>query len=755
MDQAGLRKLEAQCIQEEPPRCMAACPLHVDARKLCAEMAKGKWNEAWAVLAKVMPLAGVLARICDGPCMDECLRKEKGGAIQVPQLERFCANVATRAPKVLPYPAKGTTVCVFGGGLAGLSAASDMVRKGLSVTLVSPEPGRDLLAMDQSVLPQSVVQAELDTLKKLGVKFNEDADFSAEAVKQAVEDFDAVVADGAECNVCDLGFGVPDSVSLGTELPGLFGICDETSSPVFLAAAGRRAAISVERFTQGASLVAKRENEGPHDTRLYTNIEDVESEAPVTTPGDYDEGNGKSEAGRCLQCECMECVKNCEYLKHFGAYPKTYARRIYNNAAIVMGTRQANTLIDSCMLCGLCETICPENFSMESLCLTARRDMVQRGKMPPSAHDFALRDMEFANSEKCSLTRKAPGKDSCSAVFFPGCQFSASNPHSLEKTYEYLLSKIPDMGLMLRCCGAPAEWAGQEELFTESMDVIRAEWESLGRPEIVVACPTCLGMLREGLSGSRVRSLWDVLNECGLPEVAWRNDNACAIHDPCTSRHEPEVRQAARTVMQNAGVDVSEPPLSGELTECCGFGGLLNEANPDLAEKVAERRASAVDEDYVTYCAMCRDMLARTGKRVAHFMDMFFPAGDDPAVRPVPGYSERNENRAMLRENLLRGLWQEESDQREAYESVEVEYTDEAARNMETRRILHSDVQKVLFHAHASRKRFVNRETGHFVASLKPRVVTYWVEFEENKQGGWLVHNAWSHRMEILGANNE
>ena len=101
-----------------------------------------------------------------------------------------------------------------------------------------------------------------------------------------------------------------------------------------------------------------------------------------------------------MQCECMECVKVCAYLEKFGAYPKRYAREIYNNASIVMGPRQANKLVNSCSLCGLCETVCPNDFAMQDLCLEARREMVGKGKMPPSAHEFALLDMEFSNSDR-------------------------------------------------------------------------------------------------------------------------------------------------------------------------------------------------------------------------------------------------------------------------------------------------------------------------------------------------------------------
>ncbi len=74
-------------------------------------------------------------------------------------------------------------------------------------------------------------------------------------------------------------------------------------------------------------MVTGRELEGPYETRLYTSLAKVESVPPVVVDGMYTEENGRDEAGRCLQCECMECVKHCEYLKHYKFYPKVYARR--------------------------------------------------------------------------------------------------------------------------------------------------------------------------------------------------------------------------------------------------------------------------------------------------------------------------------------------------------------------------------------------------------------------------------------------
>ena len=56
MDQSELRQWESRCTQEEPPRCRAACPLHVDVRAFCTHMAEGDLRKAWGVLCRTLPL---------------------------------------------------------------------------------------------------------------------------------------------------------------------------------------------------------------------------------------------------------------------------------------------------------------------------------------------------------------------------------------------------------------------------------------------------------------------------------------------------------------------------------------------------------------------------------------------------------------------------------------------------------------------------------------------------------------------------
>ncbi len=74
---------------------------------------------------------------------------------------------------------------------------------------------------------------------------------------------------------------------------------------------------------------------------------------------------------------------------------------------------------------------------------------------------------------------------------------------------------------------------------------------------------------------------------------------------------------------------------------------------------------------------------------------------------------------------------------------------DEVRLLMEKRMILPQDVEQVIYWAEKTGKKFVSSLTGHFLAHYAPASVTFWVEYSP-ADGGFVIHNAYSHRMEIL-----
>ncbi len=803
MDQTSLRDWESRCIQEEPPRCQAACPLHVDARAFLGHAVEGRWREARGVLERTMPLPGVLARLCEAPCEAACLRAEAGGSIAVGALERACAALSVPVADPRPLPGRGLRAAVLGGGLAALTVAWDLAKKGHAVTLAgwledggesdadggaagdadgsarSAALGR-LAAIPPDVLPPQALHKELDRLAGLKVRFAAPVAPTAAALEELRAAHGAVFVawSPAAARALDLpGRDQCDALTLAhPDLPGVFCGGWPVDGPAGLArcideaADGRHAATSMDRHLTGVSLAAGRERQGPFETRLFTSLVGVQAVPPVALPAlpSAGEGGGESapeapyreEAARCLQCQCLECVKVCAYLEKYGDYPKKHARRIYNNLAIVKGVHQANRFINSCSLCGLCGTVCPTGFDMAPLCHEARRTLVHDGKMPPSTHEFALDDMAFSNGPHAALLRAPAGATTCAWLFLPGCQLAASAPERVEQAWAMLADRLPGgTGIALRCCGAPALWAGRDDLAAAAAEELRHGWEAMGRPTLVVGCPSCGTTLRTLLPDLPQTPLWAALAEYGTggPEVSAPAE--LTLHDPCAAREDEPLRATVRGLLAARGVAVHEPDLTGQLTECCGYGGLMAEADPDLARTVIKRRADACDLPFVTYCAMCRDRLAEAGSPASHLLDLLLPplpgGNPDPAA-PGPHITARQENRARLRDRLLREVYGETSS--DVAPELALRITPEMRLVMERRRILDDDLRGVIAEAERSGRYFIDADTGMRLACLRRVRVTRWVGYEPAPQdaaGGesagdtpaYVVRQAYAHRM--------
>lgn len=774
MDQKLLHEREAKCVQENPPGCTAGCPVHVDARGLIAAVRKGDLAAGLALYAKTIPFPGIISRICDQPCRQACKRREVDESLSVRALERFCAEKGGQPASRPTPPAKNQHVAVVGAGLSGLTAALDLAHKGYRVTVyeASDRMGGRICELPESELPRRVIDEDFAVFKRLPVEVNFNTPVGADTgltLAGIAEKFDAVylgvgrrgassAAQGLETD--DSGKIIVDQLTMATSSPKVFAggsllRSDDRFSPIDSLADGRSAAISIDRLLQNASLTAGREKAGPYASKLYTSIDGVKPQAavsPAEPAGGYSESEAAAEAGRCLACECRECVKVCEYLAHYGAYPKRYVREVYNNLSIVMGIHHANKMINTCSLCGLCREVCPGQLDMGEICAEARRMMVARGKMPPSAHDFAIKDMHFSGGDDFTLSRHQPGFTTSSLVFYPGCQQAASSPDSIRRMYEYLCEKVAGgVGLMLGCCGAPANWAGQQDLFQETLAKTEKEWRSLGSPPVVTACPTCYSMFHHNLPAMKLEPLWTLLDRIGLPPgVNSENKKArrLAVHDSCTTRHEAGLQESVRSLLGKLGFEAEELARTRERTVCCGYGGLMIFANPEVAQKEIGRRINESESDYLTYCAMCRDNFASRGKRAFYLMDLLFSADvEGLATRTVPGYSQRRENRARLKRSLLRELWHESA--AEPLPEIKVNIPDDVLRIMEDRMILVSDVTKVIAHAESTGNKLKDTATGHYLAYFRPVAVTYWVEY--SPQGdGFVVHNAYSHRIEIL-----
>jgi Fe-S oxidoreductase len=755
MEQKELRDWEARCIQEEPPACRAGCPLGVDARAFSLAMARDDMAGARAILEKSMPLTGIVARLCEAPCEQFCIRGPLGGPIAIGGLERLCVTLAPVRGKILRLPPRPRKATVIGGGPSSLTVAFELAKKGYPVTLLHhpPAPGAWLRTLPEAGLPGAVLVEELQRLGGLGAEFKQVAELDV-----ALCAGDAVYIGQDDTLAADLRAKLtnPDMETFSLAEPGLFtGGMSPVGHPFRLitdVSQGREAAVSIDRFLQGASLTASRVPLRYGQTDLFTNTEGIPVKERIVPagPGGFSRTEAVAEAGRCIDCQCLECVRHCVYLAEYKAYPRTYARRIYNNSAIVKGIHQANHFINSCSQCRQCETLCPKNFSMADLCLSARQQMVRENRMPASAHWFALEEMRAATGET-AVVRHAPGQSASEVILFPGCQLAGIRPFQTLRLYDRLLELEPATGIWSDCCGAPAHWAGRVDEFAAMVERLAAIWTNMGRPRVLTACSTCLKMFREHLPQIEVTSVWTVLAK--EPVAMTKALPALALSDPCTSRHDEETRDAVRHLLAAAGQPLAPLPMSGILTECCGFGGLMDNAAPTTAKDVRKARVAQSDAGFLTYCAMCRDQLAKTGKPVLHLLDILFADQAHPATEPPASLSARRANRRLLKAGLLARYSPAELPAKQPWEDLPITITDPVAAQLEERRILEDDIRRVLFKAAARGPYFVHGADGRRIASARLGEVTFWVEYRQVEEM-YLIERCWSHRM-VIGRQGE
>ncbi len=773
MDQATLRSFEAKCVQEEPPACQTGCPLHVDARSFIALMAKGKAAEARKVLDRSMPLSGLLGCLCEGPCRVVCRRAEIDEGINMPMLERACL-AATNSTKPFPLPGTGKRIAVAGGGLSSLVLAYELAKKGHSLSLYHAPGalGGTLRQSGDELLPDTALENALSMLAAMRVEFVE---FTAQT-------FDAAWIEAVLQENLALYIGLDDpalkaeNFGLNTgNTPAYVNVATlETANPkVFAGGAhcavsgrigeafdGKKAALSIERFMQGVAPSSMRDKEGPYPTRLYTNISGIAEQKAVVgaNPAAPTMDEAMAEAGRCIQCQCLECVKNCAFLRLYKSYPKKLAREMYNNLAVVQGMRQANTMISSCAECGLCGKICPHDADMGVFCGIAREEMVRAKHMPASFHEFALDDMHYSNDADIFFIRHQPGASASQYVFFPGCQLPASLPAETEALYQHLSEHLTGgVGMWFACCGAPAKWAGRAQLADNTAARMRQSWEEHGKPTIITACASCSAFFREKLGDVPMQSLWEVLNNLPLPPNAKAAPLELALHDPCASRENNAMQSAIRGLLEKLGQPTEELALSGSLTRCCGYGGLSDQVNPQAGNGLACERAADTQNILLCYCIMCRDRIRAVGKPALHALNLLFPqvgafvaaSAEESAARPAPGISNRQYTRLIFRQRLLKKLWNELPVRNVDMDKIKIVIADEAAPLLEKRRILHTDIQKVLLHQPGGQ--FFNEATGRALSCFKPKNVTFWVEHSLNADGSYTIHNAYCHRMTVPG----
>ena len=656
-----------RCRGEGPANCVNRCPLAVDARGYVQLTAEGKFAEALQLVRERLPFPGVVGYVCAHPCELHCKRIDEDAAVRIRDIKRFLAEHEEGAPRHILdcEPDRDAAVAVVGAGPAGLLAAHDLRRRGYRVVVFEKEAtigGCLTHKIPSWRLPRAVVERDLSVIAALGIEVRTGVEVGRDTTLAALrQEFAAVLLlpgfAGAGRLLAMLDGEHPpahgrllpvDPATCATAWHGVFAGGDAVSGPATVIEAlelGRRAAASAHRFLSGVDPDPDALQQRPLLWRLATDeAERLRRERPPVMLQPFapplDEVAVVEEAKRCLDCRCGLCVRDCEFLTAHCQSPKELARQVK------AGVGGALKMVYSCNICSLCAEVCPVDLDTGAMLLAARQEAVRQGIGPLPQHKPIVSYFRAGIGDTFTLAMSEPGRQRSKRLFFTGCSLPAVSPHNTLAVYDELRRNFPGTGVLMFCCGAPAELIGMEAAFGQTCSAIQAHAERLGAEELIAACPDCAHTLKAGLPGLKVTTVWERLAGRWSPP-ALRSDERVSIHDSCKAHHEPATHDAVRTLLRGAGATIEDVEYAREKARCCGNGGMIYPVDPQLAQRITQRRADESPLPMVTYCAGCRAALAGRGKAAIHILDFLLSTGDIQAVarRKPTGSIARYANR--------------------------------------------------------------------------------------------------------------
>ncbi|MBQ8354251.1 MAG: NADPH-dependent glutamate synthase [Oscillospiraceae bacterium] len=171
MEEAG------RCLNCKNPKCVEGCPVNVRIPEFISKVAEGDFKTAYEIITSTNALPALSGRVCpqESQCESKCVRGIKGEPVAIGRLERFVADWYRENINAMPekVPSNGHKVAVVGSGPAGMTAASDLAKKGYQVSMfeaLHTAGGVLVYGIPEFRLPKAIVANEITKLQAQGVE---------------------------------------------------------------------------------------------------------------------------------------------------------------------------------------------------------------------------------------------------------------------------------------------------------------------------------------------------------------------------------------------------------------------------------------------------------------------------------------------------------------------------------------------------------------------------------------------------------
>ncbi len=223
-EQARVESL--RCLDCKDPKCVEACPLHIDIKSFIQYIVQGDVEGAFNKISERSPFPGICGRVCQHElfCENACLLGKKLDPVAIGSLERFCSDHHRQfngtAPVVTAQPT-GPKIAMVGSGPASLMASFVLAQRNYRVTVFEALHrlgGVLIYGVPPFRLPREILNTEIARLEAMGVKFETDV-----IVGNSVTLEELFQEEGFEAVFLGTGAGLPYMLNIpGENLIGVY-----------------------------------------------------------------------------------------------------------------------------------------------------------------------------------------------------------------------------------------------------------------------------------------------------------------------------------------------------------------------------------------------------------------------------------------------------------------------------------------------------------------------------------------------------
>jgi len=306
------------------------------------------------------------------------------------------------------------------------------------------------------------------------------------------------------------------------------------------------------------------------------------------------------------------------------------------------GLKELASRAYECTICGQCKTVCPAHLDTIEMWENMREFLVANGLAPLPAHEQIVKSIEnydnpwmqprtqrsrWSKRIEKEVKIKDATKEKCEVLFFVGCT-AAYDPNIRDMaidTARVLARAGVDFGTLGNeegCCGSTLLRTG---LLESARGLARKNIERFEKalPSVIVtSCAGCYKTIRQdypkvGKVNAKVVHVTQFVNELlegGKLKLDKRVEGVVTFHDPChLGRHNKLYDEPRKILDAIPGLKMVEMERTREEARCCGAGGGVKTAFPELAQKISALRvedAERTNADFLaTSCPFCYQSL--------------------------------------------------------------------------------------------------------------------------------------------------